>query len=95
MTGPLFPLSATHNYEMFDQPANYDGKPGSFTAVASVGVANRDRSTLDIKGSMTYGYKIDAKGNVTPKEPRVSTQSERAHSVDALRRDSPKWSITY
>jgi hypothetical protein len=68
-------------------------KPGTFTAVTTLGVAGKANKTFKIIGSIAWGYKIDKKGNVLGMAPRVATKAEQERSIAVLRRESPAWTI--
>jgi RHS repeat-associated protein len=92
---PLYPISpgpGGANY-FHDLPLNHVGGHGSFRAVTSIGVADFNKNTFKVLGSMTWGYDLKQNGDVTVHAPRVSTGAEQRGSIAILRRDSPSWKI--
>jgi hypothetical protein len=91
---PLYPgQPAPHNLVngFADAPSSH--KAGTFTAVTTLGVADRNSKTFKVLGSMTWGFKIDKNGKVTGASPRAATRAEQARSLAVLRHESPTWTI--
>jgi RHS repeat-associated protein len=92
---PLYPggvHAGNDAANLSDRPRS--SNPGTFTAVSTLGVADKANKTFKVTGSMTWGYKIDKNGNVSGLAPRVATKAEQARSIAVLRRESPTWTIT-
>lgn len=93
-TQPLYP-GGVHKG---NDAANFHDEPksnnaGTFTAVTTLGVADKSNKSFKVTGSMAWGYKIDKNGNVSGVAPRVATKAEQAASIAVLRRESPTWTI--
>ena len=92
---PLYP-AGNSPANLWDRPSTHQPSgSGTFTAVSTLGVADADRKTFKVLGSMTWGYAIDSKGSVTTSGPRVSTRTEQARSIDVLKRETPQWTIVH
>jgi len=92
---PLYPTgihAGNDAANLSDKPRS--NNPGTFTAVSTLGVADKANKTFKVTGSMTWGYKIDKSGNVSGVAPRVATKAEQARSIAVLRRESPGWTIS-
>jgi hypothetical protein len=88
---PIYPTGSPTLNNFSDQPNSQE--PGSFTAVTSLGIPDRSAKTFNVLGSMTWGYALDAGGNVITTGPRISSAAEQERSMGVLRRDSPGWTI--
>jgi hypothetical protein len=93
-TQPLYPTGVHAG----NDPANFSDKPrstgpGTFTAVTTLGVADKANKTFKVIGSITWGYKIDKNGSVSGIAPGVATRAEQTASIAVLRRESPSWTI--
>ncbi|HEY6386974.1 MAG TPA: RHS repeat-associated core domain-containing protein, partial [Candidatus Acidoferrum sp.] len=94
-TQPLYPGGVHKGNDaanFHDEPSS--SKPGTFSAVTTLGVADKANKTFKVTGSMTWGYKIDKNGNVSGMAPRVATKAEQARSLAVLKRESPGWTIS-
>jgi hypothetical protein len=87
---PLYPTGVPVN-NFSDRPRS--NQTGTFTAVTTLGIADRKNKTFKVLGAMTWGYKIDKNGNVSGVAPRVATKAEQVRSIAVLRRESPTWTI--
>ncbi len=91
---PLYPggvHAGNDAANLSDKPRS--SNPGTFTAVSTLGVADKANKTFKVTGSITWGYKIDKNGNVSGLAPRAATKAEQARSIAVLRRESPTWTI--
>ena len=90
---PLYPTTERMN-GFYDQPSTQKGGSGTFRATTTLGIADQKNKTFKVLGSMTWGYNLDKKGNVTVIAPRAATGGEQTRSINVLRRDSPLWTIS-
>ena len=93
---PLYPggyhTGGNDGANLFDQPKSTN--VGTFKAVSSLVVADEKNKTVKVIGSMTWGYKIDGNGKVSPTAPRVATHAEQTLSIEVLKRENPAWTIS-
>jgi hypothetical protein len=93
-TQPLYPTGVHKGNDaanLSDEPRS--SGPGTFTAVSTLGVVDQANKTFRAIGSISWGYRIDKRGNVSGVAPRVATRAEQEHSIVVLRRESPAWTI--
>jgi hypothetical protein len=91
---PLYPTGVHAGNDaanLSDRPRS--SRPGTLTAVSTLGVADQVNKTFKVIGSITWGYQIDKDGNVSGMAPRLATKAEQARSIAILKRESPAWTI--
>jgi hypothetical protein len=91
---PLYPTgvhAGSDAANLSDRPRS--SRPGTLTAVSTLGVADQVNKTFKVIGSIAWGYKIDKDGNVSGMAPRLATKAEQARSIAVLKRESPTWTI--